>query len=478
MLVKVADDPKAVGKALATVEDPVEQVLLVRLAHEHSPNGLVQICRALKGQPAQPDCDRLRDRAHLSITPEQREEVSVDLQPRRGMLLDRIRMDPLPTDRLGGEAVDVCEGEQLHSRCQSNAAVELARAGDHDGAWARCLAIEAGAERDECSFRSAEELVKEDMNRPGQPERVRPAMELCLASVSYQGQCLTHVTQNMGRWAPMRVQDSAAAWARVEAGKMEAVALIEELRPGTGEPLAERLYAEAAWNAVARLDPLVAVPLEGLPDGAVSHLRGAAALGMMYGRPDGDLDELSASLEALLKAVPEAGSESNRPPGPAKVEPQVDLWADDHASEADLPSVPFAGRVRRTRSDDPAVDRLIVLMESAAQASPPMLGVIAGGLEHEDAKVRWTAVRLMSCVNRNFDGAPFADDPHPAVQHRATTECASGGPGSMPGADRGPGGAGVPEGVRGSGVRGPGGPGGGPRGGGRGPGRRGKAGPR
>lgn len=457
MQARAEDDARAVGEALAGVEDPVEQVVLVRAAHEVSPTSLVEICRALQGQPAAPDCERLRDRAHLRVTPTQREERTDSLSPRRGMILDQVRVQPLPTDRLQAEAVDVCEGDELRSRCQANAAVERAEAGDAEGAWARCLAIAAGAERDECAFRSAETLVRDSPGERRAPALAAPAMELCLAADSYQGQCLVHLTQALGDWAPMELVGTEGSWQRLEEARAAGVALLEGLEPGLGEMWSERLLAEAAWRSVARQRPFEALPLPGLPEEARPHLRGAAALVLLQEQTPGDLAGLAARLAELEATAPEVDLEAHRrPPGPARIEPQTDLWTRDHPTEAELPSVPFAGRVRRTRHEDPALDRLIVLLEAAGQVSPPRLELLREGLESEDDRVRWTAVRLLACLDEDWEAGPFAEDPHPAVRHRATTECEVGGPGFMPGEAGGPQGGGPPAGVRGGPMRGKG----------------------
>lgn len=464
MRARAEGDAGAVGEALAGLADPVEQVVLVRVAHEVAPISLKEVCKALQGQPAEPDCARLRDRAHLRFEPAEREEDPDALPPRRGMILDQVRLRPLPTDRLGGEAVDVCLEAELRVRCQANAAVERARAGDAEGAWGRCLALEAGRSRDECAFRSAEALVRDTPELRRATELVAPAMELCLAADSFQGQCLVHLTQALGDWAPMELVGTEASWARVEAARAAGVALLDGLEPGLGKMWAERLLAEAAWRSVARLQPLEALPLPGLPEVARPHLRGAAALVLLQEQAEGDLDQLVARLAELEVRPPVVDpSAERRPPGPARLEPQADLWTRDHDSESGLPSVPLAGRVRRTRHEEPVLDRQIVLMEAAAQVTPPRLELLRAGLDSPDERVRWTAVRLLACVDEGWEAGAFAEDPSPAVVHRATSPCEIGGPGFMPG-----GGGKVGPGVQGGPPRGPrAGPGGGP---GRGPG--------
>ena len=429
----LAADARGVGAALATVTDPVEQVLLVRKVHEQDRTALGSVCRELEGQAVLEDCVRLRDRAHLSVEAPLRDGAKREVQARQGMILDQVRMHPLPTDRLQGVAVDLCEGDELPVRCQANAAVEAAQAGDAEGAWGRCLAIETGTGRDECAFRAAENLVLDEEGRHPGPERVAPAMELCMASASFQAQCLTHVIEAIGGWAPQQPWDTQAAWDRLEAGRVAGAELLDTLDPTLGPAWSERLYAEAAWQSVARLQPLEVLPLVGLPEGARAHMRGAAAMALLMDRTEGDINELSARLEALESTPPRAGQRSDTLPGPPRMDPQLDLWGQDDPSEASFPSVPFAGRVRRTRHEDPALDRLIVLMEAASQVAPPKVDIVAAGLSHEDERVRWTSVRLLRCVGRHFDGLAFVEDESPAVRFRAAEECDAKGQGQMPG---------------------------------------------
>jgi len=419
----VAEEPKRVAGAIGRVGDPVLQWAFVEVAHETSAEATPAICRALRGSPNAEACARLRDRAHLSVKPKSLAEGEEGLGPRRGVLLDLVRVEPLPTGRLAH--VVPATGDCETTRCWTERAMAAAREGDPEAARASCSALSATKDADECAFLAAEGLLTRTHGQGVAPDRVAPAVELCLSAASFQGQCLAHLTEALGAWVPGDRAMDAESWGLIEGGRVAGHDLLDGLRPGLGAAWSARVWSEVAWSMVAHVDEPAPVGSEGAPEGARPHLRGAMAT--LVVETDGDLEMLRARVEGFVEAAPrgEARGARRRLHDP-------DFWTRDLAGEEVLPSLVFVGRARRTTSEDAVIDGLIVVLEAAARANPPRHDLLAEGVQHPDSLVRWTAVRLQRCVDPGWDPAGLTQDADVLVRQRATQACEVGGPEQMP----------------------------------------------
>ena len=419
----VAEEPKRVAGAIGRVGDPVLQWAFVEVAHATSPEATPAICRALRGSSNAEACARLRDRAHLSVKPRSLADGDAALGPRRGVLLDLVRVEPLPNDRLDHVVVatDDCET----TRCWTDRATAAARQGDAEAARASCRALPASKDADECAFLAAEALLEPTTGVGRAPDRLAPAVELCLSAASFQGQCLAHLTESLGGWVPGDRAMDAASWASIEAARMAGHDLLEGLRPGLGAAWNARVWTEVAWSMVAHLDEPAPMGIDGAPDGARPHLRGAMAT--LVVETVGDLDTLRVRVEDSVEAEPRGVARGARRPLH-----DPDYWTRDLPGEEVLPSLTFVGRARRTTSDDAVIDGLIVVLEAGARSDPPRHDLLAEGLQHSDPLVRWTAVRLQRCVDPDWDPAGLAQDADALVSQRATESCEVGGPAQMP----------------------------------------------
>lgn len=284
-------------------------------------------------------------------------------------------------------------------RCVEQAATARVVSGDDAGALALCAALPGEAPRGDCAFRVAESLVMAP-DRPAPPAVARAA-RLCRWAVPYDADCLRHLAGDVARLAPV---DASGGWSAL----LERGAAVEEALGGElGRALADEVLALGAWLHVdSRREACVEA---GAPAALAVHLRSALAWRTVQG---------PGSLEAAAAALVDAAHTRFCPsrPLPHRDYDVAGLWDRLLPAEVDLPQVAFlATATRLAAPDQPEVDAAIAILEAEARRPRPPLELLGQGLDHEDWRVRWTAVRLLSAL-----GAPVerTTDPHPLVRGR------------------------------------------------------------
>lgn len=314
--------------------------------------------------------------------------------------------EPAPSIRAlppgaGAEACDAEPFEQLRTICLVEAAARAGREADAPAAESACAQVPEGAWREECRFRSAEELALRG--------DAVAALRGCANAGRFARFCVTHVGWKLpppedGR-AAVAFPDAPAAW-------VAATALISDadLR-AEAEQIVRARWHFARVYGTGRADP--AVVRAAAPEDA-ADARGAFALEAVR-LLNGDLDAARAAFDA---DAPLTGSTlpTDRRFGRYDGDLRVD-------AESALPFARTFGGGRRLVAVDPAEDRDVALLEALAFREPAAPAeAFAAYLDDPRRTVRLTAIR-------HFRTRPSPDaeavltrlaaDPDPAVAAHA-----------------------------------------------------------
>ncbi len=273
----------------------------------------------------------------------------------------------------------------------------------------------------ECTFQTAEgEIRPKLLKGPPSEAQVRSASAMCLSAARYQANCFDHIAGYLAWWVPLN-NSELSYWAALERNLAASREVVDD--EVVSEIFEEEVWVMASFRAIAGRVAIRPDLAEGLPDRARTHLRAAFAWSMMAEGQEGDLATLVKRLEEH-----EAGARSELVTGrkPRKTAP-VTSWRLSLPEESELPSVPYWGPLRRTTGENDDADRQIGILEAAAQTRPPRLGLVAQGLESEHDRVRWTAVRLLSCIDEEGEFTEEVkakvEDPSAPVRARAEAGC-------------------------------------------------------
>ena len=420
-------DPQSVAAAIAILEDPVEQMVYVQLLSERHPGQTSELCAQLPAGKSQDRCMRINARPHLQAPQkkkpaearEQPSKANVDgsgilepnflLQPTRGLSSSFTQAEPV--------SATSCPDAALSRACQQDEARHKARQGQAAEAAARCTAIDQAHWREECFFQVAETLAS-----ARHPQALAQAVEMCAAAPSFYPQCLEHLSHDTRLLAPTGAPADRASWSafaqRVETAGRQI---------SSDDPLVAERFMSRAWgHGIAHSAKPVLKPSGNLLDavGGVGapHVRAMTA----------------QKIWKLEHETPRAVSEWARRLNEALIEPQEEhaptsrgshrvqrdacnYWQRLLPGEEALPRVTFLGLSQRAHSEDPTIDNIISLLESAARAPQPASEpLLAEALGHDAALVRWTAARLMPALNQAHPALEAArSDADPLVRARA-----------------------------------------------------------
>ncbi len=314
--------------------------------------------------------------------------------------------EPTPSIRAlppgaGAEACDAEPFDQLRTICLVEAAARAGREADAPAAEAACAQVPDGAWREECRFRSAEELALRG--------DAVAALRGCAEAGRFARFCVTHVG-----WKLPPPDDASAAIAFPDAPNtwVDATAPIAdaELRAEAAQIVRARWHFARLYGT-GRADP--AAVRAAAPEDA-ADARGAFALEAVR-LLNGDLEAARAAFDAdapLTGPALALDRRFGRYDGDLRVD-----------AEAALPFARTFGGGRRLVAEDPSEDRDVALLEALAFREPAAPAeAFAPHLDDPRRAVRLTAVR-------HFRTRPSPDaeavltrlaaDPDPAVAAHA-----------------------------------------------------------
>jgi len=407
-------DPQSTAEAIAGLLDPVSQLALVELVGSTQPRQLAVVCAALPPTDVRGRCVNLASRGHLwrdmgkgaaqraSDAPD-KDQGLLDLVPVVSAKLWQQRA-PTPT------TVERCAS--VAQLCQTEAAE--AAVDDSGRAAGYCLAIPDERWRNECFFKAAEAAFSA---LPA--ERIGESTALCLGAGEYARHCLLHLTWASARAAPNALLGDQQDWDSL-AHSLDLLAA-----PLAPDPKVHLRFLDISWaNGLrAAYDGQLTIsgrPLDFVPVERQQDVR-AAAIWRLWNLEA----QQPRDLAAWVARAREVLADRARHPGAHRGEPREHLewlggWPDVLPEEKALPRVSLLGVGHRTTSDDEASDIAICVLEAAGHADGAPLALLRQGLSWPDARVRWTALRLLALKNPNRpELAALRKDPDPIVAIRA-----------------------------------------------------------
>jgi len=415
------DDREGVTARVGALQDPVEQVAVISVLTETWPGTTAELCTVLEDRTAELRCRRTNNRPHLWTT--------VPSDQRGDTTLRRVKAEEIPTiiklvqsAGLTAElpelettpAVRACDGLG-EATCLRGAAENAAREGQVSAVVALCGAVDEERWRDECHFQAAETLLAPGRRLGLRPEHAEDSTRLCLAAGRTQGHCISHLSAEIARYSPSADATDASGWAATARSIDAVVAHIGTQDPGLAERVEERLWTEALWFTISRADDPIGSGLDHVPE--TWHYAWRAALGAWVVR--------NAEPAGLEEAADEVARRAGRRDGVAETLVSMDvrprppaLWVSLLPGEAELPRTFFAFETQRARGEDPAEDLTIALLEAAGHEEPIAYHLLAEGLGHPSARVRWTAVRVLVHVDSEGRVPRPERDPDPLVMGR------------------------------------------------------------
>ena len=102
----------------------------------------------------------------------------------------------------------------------------------------------------------------------------------------------------------------------------------------------------------------------------------------------------------------------------AREAPQRWLWTEDLPGEEAITWVHFPRDLRRPTSEDVDQDVVLAVVEAVGQLRPVREKALREALKHEDALVRWSAVRILGHLGGPLRRRMPTSDPDPLVQGR------------------------------------------------------------
>lgn len=411
-------DPEAAQARVGSLADPLEREVLALALTEAFPGRTEALCRSLQG-PAVQRCQAINSRPHLQLALTELTEPASKAQAPQ-VFMDRVRDAALP-DPWADKAVPTpeipCLSQPPSTSCATQVAVDAAHERRWEIAVGACRTITDGKWHHECLFQAAEAALQSDGNGPLRVSRVEPAVSLCISSGPYRSRCFQHLTGDISNAVPLASRASPEDWEKltrlVEAGHDA----LQPMDPELAQLWRDKIWSQAAWLAYARALRPTGDMLDHVAAAVRPHAVSAIALRLVQ------LDETNASLGALQEELQGAlaARQGQEPPelGADEDPPHRSTWAELLPGEEAIPQLPYLKVALRSTSSDPVIDEVLALVEAAGQVSPPHLGLLRGAVVHEDAQVRWAAVRVLRVVDRGGLVPLPKDDPDPLVRARA-----------------------------------------------------------
>ena len=243
------------------------------------------------------------------------------------------------------------------------------------------------------------------------------ALGLCTGAGRYQADCVRHLIQVYAKRVPPADAVDQSGWEGfftiVEALRAD----IEAVQPGLGASFFDASLAFAARQSFLQSSAVVGAALEGAPPVMTPHLRAAAARALVPRlSPQVGLDQARLLLQEAL-----------RQPGTRTTAGLVDLlgipreqtrWGRLLPGEEALPWVHYNLVSPRAFDEDPDIDTDICLVEAVASECYKHARLLSDALQHPNAKVLWTAYRVLWYFPELDLGPLPASDVDPLVQGR------------------------------------------------------------
>jgi hypothetical protein len=264
-----------------------------------------------------------------------------------------------------------------------------------------CLAVEDRVWSQECFFQSAERWSEVTRGL-----RYREAVELCMGSGEFRGDCLEHIlVATARRVAPRADSAGAEQWGAV-GQVVEGVRktwdtrspTLGEVPEGMGVLMADRLWSYVLHHAYHRAGVLTGTPLDFVPETVSPHVR-SALTAVLYERRESDVDldgwvaVARGALEGRARTVDAELAETAGPVLDAAIH-RGPVWFVDRPGDERIPATWYLGRARRAVSSDVDADLAIGLLHAAVATPPVSTGLLEQGQAHPDPLVRWTADHL------------------------------------------------------------------------------------
>ena len=410
-----AHSPDEVVARLVALADPVEQEVIAVALVERYPGQTSDLCPELLG-PAARRCKALNVRPHLTLDPQEIARSGDEGRPEGFLGLMRDADMPEPWSDAPALTEVPCAVTPAHHGCYTETAIASGGASDYAAAASACQGIEEEKWRHECFFQVAEKIVTPTGNAALRSTRVAPGVGMCQGAGPYRSRCLLHLANAIGERAPAADQTAPAEWKRIEAA-VEAGAEALGVDAGRGTLVwRDQAGSTAAWTTTQATRGAVGNPLDATPAGFETHYRAALAYRVL--ELEGQEVDLSAAISAVEEALAARATGELTSPRSVTDPPLRGRWERNLPGEDAVPWVTWLRNHRRATSPDPSLDLVVALTEAAGMVTPPRLSVLRQAVAHEDALVRWAAVRVLSAADRTGRVRLPAEDPDPLVQGR------------------------------------------------------------
>lgn len=327
------------------------------------------LCAVLPDGPTRDRCGQLHSRPHLQLrTPPDKPSAlragggpsSNSIRPSRPVTSRLADTPPMPHGCAADPDVTGCLIAAAKAAESPETVVGL------------CRSIAAESWRGECLFLAAEERVAAD------PGAYVDAASLCTLAEPFLQECHHHLIVRLAG------QDDLSAVASSEALLAETWGSRD---PYMAEITVDRLWSEAVGSRVAvSLEDAIAADL---PPHARRHLR-ASVVAVLMAAEGAEAHDLAGWVARAQAALAEGAAVSEDDRALVRA---VERWPQDGPGEDVRPATFYLGTARRTFSEDEAIDLAICVVEAAARSAGGA-GLVAEGLGHSEAAVRWTAQRL------------------------------------------------------------------------------------
>ena len=390
--------PEEWAEKLNAAESPVEQlVMLEGLLEEHA--GIsTRLCPRLNDPATRVRCESVQSRPHLFLRPRPSAEGGEDASAaRRQLRLPRPASCPHPLAAIPATPCPGC----LTSFDVIEAARVTAQTGGAAAAAGLCHSIDSPRWRQECMFLSAEDHLS---RRPLSAEAYADAVGLCAEAGDFLADCLLHLHAQTDVLPLNPAAPQIDDW-------LPLIAFAEPVRahwvswdPAYADRAVAQIWSTWLMKVFFRPIPPAAGALRFLPEAAHPHLRAALALrlareGALRGL---SLDDALARLDAALTAQHSADAHARAGVAPWRL---ASTWITPEDAQRH-PTLPHLQTGQRLHSPDPAIDRVIVLLEAAARADEPERGLLREARAHADPLVRMTAEGLLVWVEERPSPPP------------------------------------------------------------------------
>jgi len=400
---------------LVDLADPVEQEVIAVALVERYPGQTSELCPKLLG-PAARRCNAVNVRPHLTLAPDEITRNGEGGHPVGFLGLMRDAAMPEPWSETAAATEVPCAVTPAHHGCYTEAAIAAGGASDYAGAASACLGITESKWRHECFFQVAEKVVTPTGDAALRSTRVAPGVAMCQEAGPYRSRCLLHLANAIGERASAADRATPAEWERLGAAVEAGAEALGVEDPRVAAVWRDQVWSTAAWTSTQSASVAVGNPLDGASPSFELHYRGALAYRVL--ELAGQQVTLADAISALELALVARVTVDSGPLRAVENPPLHVRWERNLTGEDAVPWVIWLRNHRRATSADPGLDLVVALTEAAGMVTPPRLRLLRDAITHEDALVRWAAVRVLSTADPGRRVGLPATDPDPLVEGR------------------------------------------------------------